>query len=199
MSRRNCRANGSLKEEENEGRLQEHNERHGYAGEEDPVVTALYQVFDNVGEAVSFYRGTLSGPPEVIARLRTRVGITGGGESNAAYVDRKGCLRLPFGVALDIAHKFSAAEPSAVLLAVEATEREWTRDATSGEYIVGLLNRYRAAWALIRQWAGHEAAIAQKESEIRRLERLVWDALYALQKAGADDEAARLRRAVQGK
>ena len=51
----------------------------------------------------------------------------------------------------------------------------------------------------IRRWAGHDAAIAQRETEIQKLERLVWDAIYALQKAGLDVEAARLRRAVQRK
>ena len=63
--------------------------------------------------------------------------------------------------------------------------------------MVGLLNEYRASSALIRQWTGHDAAIAQGEAEIEKLERLVWDAIYALQKAGLDAEAARLRRAVQ--
>jgi hypothetical protein len=32
---------------------------------------------------------------------------------------------------------------------------------------------------------------------VRILERLVWDAIYSLQKAGLDKEADRLRRAVQ--
>jgi hypothetical protein len=63
--------------------------------------------------------------------------------------------------------------------------------------MVGLLNEYRASWALIRQWAGHDVAVAQREAEIQRLERLVWDAIYALQKAGLDREAARLRRAAE--
>ncbi len=161
---------------------------------------ALYQVFDNVGDDVNLYRGSLTALLEVIDRLRTRAGIVVGTESPAAYVDRQGKLRLPFDVAFDIAHKFCAAEPSAVLVAIEATEREWMRKTTSGEdYIVSLLNRYRAAWALIRQWAGHEAAVAQKEAEIQRLERLVWDAIYALQKAGADSEAVRLRRLLQAR
>lgn len=52
-------------------------------------------------------------------------------------------------------------------------------------------------WALIRQWAGHDAAVAQREAEIQKLERLVWDAIYSLQKAGLDSEAARLRRAIE--
>jgi hypothetical protein len=62
---------------------------------------------------------------------------------------------------------------------------------------VPLLNDYRASWALLRQWGGHDAAVAQREAEIQRLERLVWDAVYALQKAGLDSEAARLRRAIE--
>jgi len=49
---------------------------------------------------------------------------------------------------------------------------------------------------LIRQWTGHDPAIAQREQEIQMLERLVWDAIYALQKAGQDKEASRLRRAI---
>lgn len=78
------------------------------------------------------------------------------------------------------------------------TEREWARDAAKGQdYIVPLLNEDRASWALLRQWAGYDAAIAQREAEIQRLERLVWDAVYALQKAGLDSEAARLRRAIE--
>jgi hypothetical protein len=99
---------------------------------------------------------------------------------------------------LAIARKFCAAEPSTVLIQAEATEREWSLKATHGEdYIIKLLNEYRASWALIRQWAGHDAAVAQREAEIQRLERLVWDAVYALQKAGLDAEATKLRRAIE--
>src|SRR4051812_44882720 len=88
-------------------------------------------------------------------------------------------------------------EPATVLVGVEATDREWASKAARGEdYIVGLLNDYRASWALTRQWAGHDAAVAERELQIQKLERLVWDAVYALQKAGLDQEAARLRRAV---
>jgi hypothetical protein len=84
------------------------------------------------------------------------------------------------------------------LVGVEATERGWTRKANRGEeHIISLLNDYRASWALIRQWAGHDAAIAQREAEIQRLERLAWDAVYTLQKAGLDREATKLRRAIE--
>jgi hypothetical protein len=40
--------------------------------------------------------------------------------------------------------------------------------------------------------------VALREAEIQRLERLVYDAVYALQKAGLEREAARLRRALGG-
>jgi hypothetical protein len=39
--------------------------------------------------------------------------------------------------------------------------------------------------------------VAQREAQIQKLERLVWDAVYALQKAGLDSESARLRRAIE--
>jgi hypothetical protein len=77
--------------------------------------------------------------------------------------------------------------------------RRWTQQARrpGEEYIVPLLNEYRASWALIRQWTGHDPAVAQREAEIQRLERLVWDAVYALQKAGLDKEAAKLRHVIE--
>jgi hypothetical protein len=92
-------------------------------------------------------------------------------------------------------------EPNTVLMNVESTEREWTQKAgqSGNEYSLPLLNEYRASWAIIRQWASYDAAISQKEAQIQRLERLVLDAIYALQKAGLDDDANRFRRAMQKK
>jgi hypothetical protein len=108
---------------------------------------------------------------------------------------------MAFDEALALAKAFSAKEPETVLLDVETTEQKWSQDATrpGGDYLVELLNGYRAAWALIRQWAGHDAAVAAREERIKKLERLVWDAVYALQKAGLDSDAARLRRAIEAK
>jgi hypothetical protein len=39
-----------------------------------------------------------------------------------------------------------------------------------------------------------DAAVGQREAEIQRLERLVWDAIYVLQKASIEKESNRLRR-----
>ena len=60
-----------------------------------------------------------------------------------------------------------------------------------------MLPETKVTWELLRQWAGQDAAIARRDTEIQRLERLVWDAVYALQKAGLDKESARLRRAIE--
>ena len=82
---------------------------------------------------------------------------------------------------------------------IETTERKWSQEARQlgEEHLAGLLNEYRASWALIRQWAGYDAAVAERGVQIQKLESLVWDAVYALQKAGQYSEAVRLRRAIE--
>ena len=186
-----------LKEEDDELKLKEENGRGGYR-KESPVDRAMYIVYECLGDDLSYYNGILSGAPEALARVKTRAGVPGSSQSPLAYVDRGGTLHLPYGDAVELARAFCAAEPATVLAEVEGTEREWAQKARrpGEEYMIGLLNEYRAAWALIRQWAGHDAALAQRDAETQRLERLVWDAIYALQKAGLDKEAARLRRAI---
>lgn len=187
-----------LKEEENAKYLKDYNERHGYDDDDSPVPNALQQVYESAGDEVDFYRGSVVGSPEAIRRVRSRAGLTVEQDHSPAYMDRRGKLHLPFDVAFELGRRFCAAEPATVLVGVESTEREWTRNAERGEdYLIRLLSQYRASWALIRQWAGHDAAVAQRDAEIQKLERLVWDAIYALQKAGLDSQAARLRRTIE--
>jgi len=187
-----------LKEEAAAQRLRSHNEQQGY--DQDSVIeTALHEVFENVGDDVRYYRGVLSGSPQAIARVKTRARMDPERNTETAYVDRAGILNLPLDEALEIAQRFCAAEPAGVLADIEATERKWSLEATrpGEEHVVKLLNEYRASWALIRQWTGYDPAIAEREARIRRLENLVWDAVYALQRAKLDTEAARLRRAIE--
>jgi hypothetical protein len=187
-----------LKEEAEEHRLREHNEEVGY-DPESPLTKAVEQVFETVGDDVRFYKGVLSGSADALDRIKVRAGVPRMANSAFSYTDRGGELHFPFDYALELAQAFCGVEPSTVLVGVETTEREWTRKAArpGDEYIVPLLNDCRASWALLRQWAGYDAAVSQREAEIQRLERLVWDAVYALQKAGLDSEAARLRRAIE--
>jgi len=187
-----------LRDEAADNRLSEENERRGYK-RESPIDNALYSVFESTGEGdLDYLGGELRGPPEALNRVRVRAKVAADKTSPVTYVDRFGTIHVPFDEALALAQGFCAAEPAAVLPRVETTEREWSAKASrpGGEYMVGLLNEYRAAWALIRQWTGHDPYVAEREASIQRLERLVWDAIYALQKAGLDNESNRLRRAL---
>jgi hypothetical protein len=188
-----------LRDEERARQLHDDNERQGFT-KASPIDNALSEVFESVGEqGLSFYRNMLSGPPEALERVRERARFDLAKKSPYTYVDRHGTVHVPVAEALELAKAFCAAEPSTVLAGVESTERGWSHEVSQPgkEYMVNLLNEYRAAWAMIRQWTGHDPAIAQREAHIQRLERLVWDAIYALQKAGADAEANRLRRVLQ--
>ncbi len=187
-----------LKEEEDAERLRRHNREHGYT-KGSPVEDAIQVVFESAGEGLNVLNGALLGSPEAIDRVRSRAGMPQTTPSPVSYVDRGGQLHMAFDEALELAKAFCAKEPSTVLVDVEATEQKWSLEATrpGGDYLVELLNGYRAAWALIRQWTGHDPAVAAREERIKRLERLVWDAVYALQKAGLDSEAARLRRTIE--
>ena len=186
-----------LRDEVATARLREHNEKVGYE-KGSPIADALMDVFESTGEQVQLDQGTLHGRPDAMDRIRARAKAVAG-TSLVAFVDRHGELQAPFDEALDLGRKFCAAEPATVLTGIEATERKWAAEAgrAGGDYLVGLLNESRPAWALIRQWAGHDSALAQRDERIQRLERLVWDAVYALQKASLNDEAARLRRAIE--
>ncbi len=187
-----------LREEESAERLKAHNKQQGYVPAS-VMDHALTEVFENAGDDLSFYRGVVSGPPEAIARVKVRARMDPEKASSVSYVDRDGVLRLPFDEALEVARAFCAAEPAGILADIEATERKWSLEASrpGEDHVIGLLNEYRAAWALIRQWTGHDPAIAEREGRIKDMERLVWDAIYALQKANLDAEAARLRRALE--
>jgi hypothetical protein len=190
-----------FRDEEKSRQLQADNERHEYR-EDSPLANVLYAVFESLGEKdLCFYRGCLSGRAEALDRVKERASFSPEHDSEHAYVDRFGTMHIPYAEALELAKAICISEPNTVLVNIESREREWAQKVSQpgNEYILSLLNEFRASWAIIRQWAGYDAAISQKEAQIQRLERLVLDAVYALQKAGIDDEANRLRRALQKK
>jgi hypothetical protein len=187
-----------LRDEENAVGISERNRREGYkAGS--PIAEAVFQVFEEMGDDIMCRGDDISGSPEAFSRILVRAKVGGKAESPGSYTDRNGRLHWTFKAGMELAQSFCAAEPATVLVAIEATEREWATKASrpGEEYIIPLLNQYRANWAIIRQWTGHDPAVAEREAYIERLQRLVWDAIYALQKAGFDHEAARLRRVVE--
>lgn len=188
-----------LRDEEHERQLQADNDQLGYT-KASPLDNVLSQVFESVGEqGLTYYRNKLSGPPEALERVKERAKFDPAKKSFYTYTDRHGTIHVPVAEALEIAKSFCETEPATILTKVESIEREWSFEATQlgKKYIVELLNEYRASCAIIRQWTGHDPAIAQREAIIQRLGRLVWDAIYALQKAGAYTEDHRLLRAFQ--
>jgi hypothetical protein len=166
---------------------------------ESPIDQAIQEVFECTGEKISYSDGVLSSSPEVLNRIFARAGATKYELKPPAYTDRKGDLKLPFDQALELAQSFCRTEPITVLTEVESAERQYSSEASrpGEEYMIPLLNSYRAAWALLRQWCHNDAFAAAREKEIITLVRLLWDAIYALQKAGADEEAARLRHVLE--
>lgn len=174
-------------------RLLDDNERNGYE-DDSPLADALYTVFDGAGDQVRFYRGNLNGPPDALERVRRRARVEASPRTELEYVDRNGVVHLAFSEALALAKAFCAAEPSTMLTYIEPSERKWTRDVATGsdESRVELLSKYRAAWALVRQWTAQDPS-ATLRLEVERLQRLVLDAVYALQRAGLDQVAHRLR------
>jgi hypothetical protein len=69
-----------LKEEENAEHQRQHNERHGYERDDSPITEAVQQVFESVGDDIDFFKGSVVGSLEAIARLRARAGIAAGAE-----------------------------------------------------------------------------------------------------------------------
>jgi hypothetical protein len=180
--------------------LQEENDLahlRGYDGNF-PVCEALQQVFESVKDGISYDRGILLTTLEPLNRLRARSRLSEYVLQSPAFQSRDDTLRLPHDQAEELARTFCMAEPAPVLIDIETTERNWSMDVArpGNEYLVPLLNQYRASWAIIRQWCGTDAAVAERDKRIEILERLVWDAIYALQKAGLDNEAIRLRRII---
>ena len=150
-----------MREEEKERLVREHNERSGYDHDDSPVPSAVLQVFESVGDDLSFYRGVLTGQPEALAPCE---GARPPRREQALFgcvVDRHGRIHVPFDEAMGLARAFSAVEPSTVLAGVESTEQDWSQEAVQPgkDYLVGLLNKYRASWATIRQVDGSRSAI----------------------------------------
>src|ERR1700739_2209774 len=122
-----------LREEAAAKRLRHHNRESGYEFES-PLDNAVHQVFDCIGDDVEFDRGVLWGTADALERVKLRAGVPTMPNSAFAYTSRSGKMHFPFDYALELARKFCASEPSTVLVGVETTEREWSRQAaTPGE------------------------------------------------------------------
>jgi hypothetical protein len=190
-----------LRDEERHRRLLEASDR-TWPGKDHPVSDAVDLVFESTGEHLSTYGtgGILSAAPDTLERIRDRAGQPSL-DSPLGYTDRGGTRHLPFDLAAKLAKGFAAKEPQAVLLHIESQEREYelkAREPGRG-YLVGLVEEWRAGWALARQWAGFDEALSQRDAEIKRQREIIERAIWDLRRSGADDVASRMDRQLRGR
>jgi hypothetical protein len=171
-------------------------------GSDGPVSGAVQTVLDATGEHSLWVdnHGVLQGDPESLERVADRSGGVKASDDAFGFKDRRGRQHEPFSVALQIATAFAAAEPATVLLAIEADEQQLEMEIgrPGGGHLIGLHNMRRAENALVRQWAGHDQAIARREAQLKELRDLVWRTIWDLRRPEADPEriASQLERAL---
>lgn len=193
---------GFLRDERNALALAETVERSGFPGDQHPLDRAVGLVLDASGErSVYVHKGILHFDPDALERIATRAGTTVP-EHPSGYRDRQGEHHLPWNCALQLAEAFARSEPTTVLTPIDAQEAELSvRSRQPGEqYLVSLLTEYRAAWAIVRQWASHDAAVALREERIRQLEELLTRVLWDLRRPDADPGriSNQIERALHG-
>jgi hypothetical protein len=160
-----------LEEEAAADALKRHNAEAGCRNNS-PLDGALHCVFESVGEKVRYWKGTLTASPEVIERLKTRAKLPPAAPSRYRFTDRSGIVHLPFEDAIAIAKGFAGAEPSTVLISIEATERSclgghfksghsWTVQnrplppaAETGEFYFAAASVRKSVWSFVRQLRG---------------------------------------------
>jgi hypothetical protein len=173
-----------VRDERNAGNMASAVERSGFPGDHHPTAVAVDTVLDSTSEhSISVKHGVLSYEADALERVAARAGIDPP-EHPVGYQDRHGRHHLPWDCALALAEAFARNEPSTVLDPIDTQEHEWATEARSPghSYLIGLLTEYRAAWAIVRQWAGHDAAIAAREARITDLERLLTSVMWDLRR-----------------
>ena len=166
-----------------------------WPGKAHPTSEAVETVLEATGEHLKRLRLRASRRRSTRSiALRGRAGVSA--EDPLGFTDRHGVRHLPFRTALALARRFAAAEPRSVLIAVESEEPHYELELMEphNRDLVPLVNKWRASWALCRQWAGHNKELATREAEIERLRRVVSDVLDELRRVGADDAVRRIER-----
>ena len=167
----------------------------------DPVVEeAISTVFEATGDETGFIR-VWSVEPQRAQRLWRRAGLPGRPDSHPfAYTDRHGQLNLPWETALQFAQAFAAAEPESCIHYIQ----EWEDRLRAEGYQPGnrlshtLLRQMKPAHALVREWT-HHGELELLRAENARLRQLLEQALGTLRRAGDEQSANRLDRALQGR
>ena len=168
-----------------------------WPGNGHPLSEAVDLILDSRGESGLRVgnHGEFTASPDALDRVLQRAKFEMPIQQ-PAYEDRQGRLRLPFDGAVMLARAFAAAEPQTVLLEVDTSQQRYEMEARElgNSYLVPLVQRWRAGWALCRQWAGFDEGLAERDREIERLRRVIVDLGYELRRSGQDVLAAKLDR-----
>jgi hypothetical protein len=174
---------------------------------DDPAVDAINLIFGATGENEPYLEdsgaepGVAHMPMDCAKRILSRAGMLMDplALDPTAFVDRKGELRLPFAVALQIAQAFAQAEPDTVMLSIDASQNKWESELTESHQ-VDLLQKWRAGWMLARQWAKGANGITNRSLlEMRHNIQNEWEELwkrFAKIEQDSADELQRLRNLV---
>lgn len=192
-----------VRDEQRQERLREVSDR-SWPGRDHPLVDAVDEALGATGEFGLYTdKGEVVIEADVIERVCERCGLDPNDlpDQAVSYVDRNGMRHVPFTAALAMAKAFAAAEPDTVLLHIDTTEREHTVDAAQpgNAYLLPLVERWKAGWALVRQWAGTDEQLARRDHEIDRLRGIIERTIWDLRRAGHPDLAGRLDRQLHGR
>ncbi len=189
-----------LRDEQRHQELLDDNRAH-WLGHDHPLAGAVLTVLDSTGEVMQLTNaGILCCSPDALERVADRAGVS---LSGAGYRSRHHVYHLPFSAALELAKGFAAAEPLTVLRQAEVEERFDDAEAREpgNAFLVPVVNKHSAERALVRQWAGQDAAIAAREEEIERLRQLLRRTVWDLRSDSCDPlrVAERITRSLQGR
>lgn len=117
------------------------------------------------------------------------------------FIDREGALFMLDSQVVELAVAFAAAEPDTVCLYLDAEEQSYlSKGYTLGErYYHDQFLKQKPAWLLARSWVAKDGGRDPLHRELERLQRLLSEALSALERAGDERTVARLRRSWEGK
>jgi hypothetical protein len=167
----------------------------------DPVVDdAINTVLAATGDETGFIR-VWTVDPQRAQRLWRRAGLEGSPDQHPlAYTDRRGQLNLPYETALQFAQAFAAAEPEPCIHYVQESEDHLRAEGYEPGRRVShsVLRTVRPAHALVREWSqAGELGLLREENQ--RLRQVLGHAIEALRRAGDEQSASRLDRALHGR
>ena len=163
------------------------------------VEKAINVVMHTTGESSLHLnnQGVFGGDSVALDRVATRAGLRVNELDGMSHTDRHGQTWMTSRGGLRLAQGFAAAEPDVVQLFIESEEAELKARGYADRFHHDCLSQQRPAFALARQWAGHEAEVEQLRTEVQRLGTLIEGAAIDLAKAGATRQANALRRRLK--